>query len=311
VLTAMERFPDARTLVLGTSLPWYYRADERLETTERLIEMVDGAIASPVKGEIERLQRLRELSERWGGKANSEHVNKALALLDEAAKEIPQVARYATLYAATSMRHITRPLLVRPEVLSSAEEARFLPFIFNISEAEARNDYGDFHGGRLTARWGDAAFGRFMTAATGAAELFESTKNAPQQKWFEQTALSLRMWASAVRSVSNFVQAQRIRDRREKDLAGEPKPHHKRASPAGDPDFFAWYRIERDELDNTMELVRLLNAGGLNQFARAKNAQDEDAFLYGPDVVDTLTQKMRLMRRHWLDAQKFFAPPHI
>jgi hypothetical protein len=311
VIEAMERFPDARTMVLGVSLPWYYRQDERLDTTKRLMEVAEAVIASPVKGAISRSERLRQLSERWAGEANAERVFNAFTLLNEAKRERDLVGRYSTLYAATSMRHINRPLLLRPEVLSPAEEARFLPFIFNVSEGEARNDYADLHGGRIVRQWNDAAYPRFVAAATGAAEIFESIEKAPEQRWFRQLASSIRMWVSAMRSVNNFVQAQRIRDRRQEDIARGPLANYKGSSSAGDPDFFAWYRIVRDELDNTTELITLLNNGGLEQFARAKTAEQEDAFLFGPDVVETLVAKRLLMRKHWLDAQKYFAPPHI
>jgi hypothetical protein len=308
-LSAMERFPEARTLVLGSSLPWYYRADESLDTVSRLVDLVDSAISSPVKGEMPRLRRLRELAARWAGEANADRIAEAFSLLDEAVRQRAQVGRYSTLYAAVSTRHLTRPLLLRPEVLSPAEEARFLPFIFNISEGEARNDYADVHGGRIVGRWEDAAYPRFTAAALQAAALFEETRDAPEQRWFSQTALSIRMWVSAMQSVRNFVHAQRIRDARQKELAAPPHPHFKQAGSAGDADYFRWYQILRDELDNTAELIRLLDSGGLTHFAHARDPRDEDTFLFGPDVVPTLAEKRRLMRVHWLDAQKYFAPP--
>jgi hypothetical protein len=306
----MESFAGKRTLVLGTSLPWYYRADEPLDTATRLIDLVDGAISSPVNGLMPRFQRLRELTLRWGGEDHADRLFEAFCLLDEAVRQRAQVGRYSTLYAAVSTRHITRPLLLRPEVLSAAEEARFLPFVFNISESEARDDYADVHGGRIVGRWDAAAYQRFTAAALQAAAIFEKTNNAPEHRWFSQLAMSIRMWIGAMQSVGNFVHAQGIRDRRRQELAAPPPAHFKDAGSAGDPDYFRWYQLQRAELDNTAELVRLLNGGGLEYFARARNARDEDTFLLGPDVVDTLAAKQRLMRKHWLDAQKYFAPPH-
>jgi hypothetical protein len=117
------------------------------------------------------------------------------------------------------------------------------------------------------------------------------------------------MWVSAMQSVRNFVHAQRIRDARQKELAAPPHPHFKQAGSAGDADYFRWYQILRDELDNTAELIRLLDSGGLTHFAHARDPRDEDTFLFGPDVVPTLAEKRRLMRVHWLDAQNYFAPP--
>jgi hypothetical protein len=310
VLAGMEGYPQARTLVLGTSLPWYYRADEPLETVNRLIDIVETAIASPARGLMPRFRRLQELAARWGGEANADRIFEGFYRLDEALRQRAQVHRYSTLYAGVSTRHITRPLLLRPEVLGPADEARFLPFIFNISEVEARRDYVDVHGGRISRFWDDAAYPRFSAAALQAAAIFENARNAPEERWFAQLARSIRMWVSVMQSVRNFVHAQRIRDARQKDLAAPAPAHFKDAGSAGDPDNFRWYQIQRDELDNTAGLIRLLKDGGLAFFAHAKDARDEDTFLLGPDVIETLTAKRRLMREHWYDGQRYFAPPH-
>ena len=194
VLADMEKFsePQIRTLVLGTSLPWYYRADERPDTVERLLEIVETAIGSPGQGLIERFRKLRQLSARWGGEENAGRIAEAFSLVNEAAEASSQAGRYTTLYAGVSTRHINRPLLIKPEVLSPAEESYFLPFIFNISETEARSDYIDVHGGRIAFPANDPAYQRFVSTALRAATIFEQIRNAPQQAWLAQTARSLR-----------------------------------------------------------------------------------------------------------------------
>jgi hypothetical protein len=55
--------------------------------------------------------------------------------------------------------------------------------------------------------------------------------------------------------------------------------------------------IQRDEFDNTNELIGLLENGGLDLVARARDARSEDTFVIGPDVVGALRQKAQLMRR--------------
>jgi hypothetical protein len=312
LLTSMERYPDpqVRTVALGTCLPWYYRADEPLDTVARLVDIVEFSIASPAKGLMPRFRRLHELGARWGGKENADRVFEAFYLLEESVRLKAQLGRYSTLYAGVSARHITRPLLLRPEVLGPAEEARFLPFIFNVSEAEARNDYIDIHGGRLAGpAWNNSVYQRFLDTTLKAADILENVRQAPQEVWLRQMALSLRMWAVVVQSVHNFVNAQRIRDARQADLAKAAPAHFKKSGRSGDPDYFLWFQIQRRELDNTAELIRLLNNSGLDYFAHARRAEDEDTFLLGPDVVQTLEQKRVLMRRHWLDAQKYLTSP--
>src|ERR1035437_546238 len=114
--------------------------------------MVEDSIAEPARGTLPRLQKMRRLAERWSGEQNAERLFNAFYQMDEAFR-LKQAAapRYSTLYCGVSMRQITRPLLIRPDLLAPNEEAYFLPYVFNIHEAEARNDYIDLHGDRF---WG-------------------------------------------------------------------------------------------------------------------------------------------------------------
>jgi len=313
VLAEMEKFrdPRIRTLVLGTSLPWYYRADEPLDTVGRLIDIVEDGIASRSTGPMPRFQRLRTLTAKWGGEENADRLFEAFYLVDQAYTANAQVGRYSSLYAGTSTRMINRPLVLRPESLSPSDESYFLRFVFNQSETQARDDYIDIHGSRLRG-FGpdDPVFARFVSAALGAAAILEETRNAPQQAWFRRLALSLRMWVSVMESVRNFAAGQRIRDALGKQLAGPPSPTFKGSKPGGDPEYFAWYQAERRELDNSAELMRLLENGGMAWFAHAARPEEEDTFLFGPNLVETLAKKRQIMRAHWLDAQSYLAPPN-
>jgi len=313
VLESMERFaePQIRTLVVGTSLPWYYRADEPLDAVNRLIDIAGLAITLPTKGEVPRNRKLRELGAKWGGEKNIDRIVQAFYLVDEAARAATQLGRYSTLYAGVSTRQINRPLLIKPEVLSPAEEAYFLPFVFNVSETEARNDYLDVHGSRIPGfSSDDPAYRRFVCSTLRAASLLEQIRDAPQMAWLAQMARSLRMWVSVMESVANFDAGQHIRDAHQRELAATPPASFKQFEPTGNPDYFAWYRLERLELDNTATLIQLLNDGGLAYFAHARRAEDEDTFLFGPNLLQTLAIKRRIMRAHWLDAQKYLAPPN-
>ena len=66
----------------------------------------------------------------------------------------------------------------------------------------------------------------------------------------------------------------------------------------------------RDEFDNTNELIALLESGGIELVASARDPRYEDTFLMGPDLIGQLRKKADLMRAHWLDVQDYLAPPH-
>lgn len=313
VLSAMERYddPNTRTIIVNTT-PSYARFDERIETVERLIDIMEDCIKSPSHGMAARFDRLRQWAVRWGGKQNADRLFEAFYRVDEAMRlKQAAVPRYSNLYCGVSLRHLTRPLVIRPDLLSNKEESYFLPYIFNIHESEARNDYIDLHGSRFTGpgRWDDPGLRSALTDATTAARILESAKGAPEQKWFNQLGTSLKMWASEVRSIHNFYFAQLLRDRNEKALAGDPKIPDKLVTWTGDRDFIEWNNIQRDEFDNTNELIALLQNGGLPYLAHASIGKYEDTFFLGPDPIGALKRKAEIMRKHWLDVQDYLASP--
>ncbi len=127
---------------------------------------------------------------------------------------------------------------------------------------------------------------------------------------FRRMGTSLRIYASILRSSANFYAVQRIRDRNMDKLTAEPRLPPKVADWNGDPDLQLLNAFMRDELDNTTQLIGVLNNGGMRQILTAQDPADEDPFLLGPNLVDQLQTKCRIMRRHWLDAEQYLSTSH-
>jgi len=314
VIQSMERYQSSRmeTLSIGFSA-MYSRYEDTPEVVGKLIELVQDCIDRPTGDLSERLDRLKEVAGRWAGEANRERAFEAFYDM-HLAFELKEAAasRYSNFYCGVSMRHLTRPLLIKPELLESAEEAYFLPYVFNVRENEARMDYIDLHGGRMsgTASWDDGGLRRALGLARSAASRLENLDGAPEREFLNHLALSLKMWASEVRSIHNFYHAQLIRDAHAVVLAGAPRVPVKVANWDGEPGNLQWNEIMRDELDNTNELIALLEGGGIDLVARAGDPRYEDTFLLGPNLIDQLRKKADLIRKHWLDVQDYLAPPH-
>jgi hypothetical protein len=317
LLKSLERAadPEVREIDIDTCQAWYFRTEEALPVVKRLLDLVEDALSSPARGMFNRQEKAHALAVRWGCARNADAVMEAFDLVEESFRiyargnfrDVVLPQDYA--YAATN-RLLTRPLIIKPELLTREEEAYFLPYVFSADEQDARLDYNTAMGER---RVGPPEYRSFMYqsihgSALEAAQRFEkAATDAPEAAWFRQMALSLRLWASAVRSINNFCFAQLVRDRHQDDLAAPPRLLVSRRA-VSDPDLLLWNEIQRDELDNTNELINLLAAGGLDLFARAGNARDEDTFLYGPDVLDQMKTKVRIMREHWFDGQQYLAP---
>jgi hypothetical protein len=228
------------------------------------------------------------------------------------------VPQFTANYIGVSMRHITRPLVAIPQKLAPEEEAYWLPHVFNPRVQEARVDYIDFHGSRLSGPRGadDGSNPRVAPIATfgnrlnDVADRLQKLDGAGAEV-FRRMAISLRIYASVLRSCGNFYAVQRVRDRHVERFAGPPRTPPKVGDWFGDGDLQLLNEFMRDELDNTSALIELLESdGGMSQVLTAADRADEDTFLLGPDLIDQLRSKCRIMRRHWLDAEDYLSPPH-
>ena len=289
----------------------YDRAYERAATVAKVVDIVGDCIARPVKGFYPAHDRLRDLAGRWAGAGNADRLAEALYNMDQAFCLQEQIApRFKTLYCGVTMRHITRPLVIRPDLLTPDEEAYFLPHVFNIHTSEARMDYIDLHGARLEAD--PAVRDRLQPAldlAVNAATVLEDLAAAPHGPWLGELARGVRLWAAVIRSIANFFTAQLIRDRNSHLLDTESRIPTKTVTATGHPDIIAWNQVMRDELDNACELLQLIESDGPDVLCRAADSRYEDTFVLGPDIADQLRKKIDIMRAHWRDVEAYLATP--
>jgi hypothetical protein len=302
-----ENMPQRYSLSFGGS---YDRGTERMETVEKVIDIVEDHLANPAEeGLIPTLQNLQKLCVEWAGEESANRLFNAFVALDEALKlKQATIGGLSTLYWGVSTRHITRPLVIAPERLSPAEEEYFLPHIFNVSIDEACNDYMDIHGGGHNAIPMGTA-GNFLSELKSVYTSMEKITNAPEQEFLDNMAMALRIYSSVVRSCGNFNDAQIIRNRNQEVLAGPIHRPNKIPTWTGDQDLLDFNQIMRDELDNTTELIELLENGGMDLINHAKDPALEDTFLLGPDLIENLKQKRIIMLDHWLDIEDYMTSP--
>jgi hypothetical protein len=304
---------------------FYDRSYERLDTSEKMIEVIDGFLAKPAFGPIAILQRAREICHRWVGPQRGDALFEAMIELHECLKyKKAALPRLSAIYGGVSLRYITRPLLVLPERLTAEEERYFLPHVFNVSHERARTDYIDVHGTRLCPEWMcsdstdprvwaiDALRSRLNRVATtieGVAGVAGDADGGDAECW-RKMGTALRVFGNVLRSCGNFFAVQIARDRHAERFAAPPDLPPARSVVAGHPDLTLLNELMRDELDNTAETLALLQREGLDVLSHAASPSDEDTFLLGPDLLAQLQQKQTLMSAHWRDAEGYFFTPN-
>jgi hypothetical protein len=288
----------------------YDRAYEHMGAISTFIGMLVDNLSNPSREEVITEERqLYQLCTKWAGEENADRLFKAFLALGKA-KEYKNAALGSAsgIYWGVTCRHITRPLVVAPDRLSAEEEAYFMPYVFNPSEKEARMDYTDIHGSHHTISSG--VVNKYVSMIDSVAvDVANASNNAPEKDFLQNIAKALKIHGSIFRSIGNFAEAQAIRDRNEDKLSMPPHRPSKAATWEGDPDLQTFTAIMRDELDNTLELIDVLEDGGMEFISHADNPDYEDTFLLGPNLIDQLKLKRKIMLKYWTDIEGYMATP--
>ncbi|KPL09790.1 MAG: hypothetical protein AMS26_22405, partial [Bacteroides sp. SM23_62] len=288
----------------------YDRGHERLETVEKFFDLlVDQLGTPPSEGTIASMQQLYSICEKWAGDSSAERLFNAFLGIEEANKYRRAALRGPSgIYWGVSARQITRPLVVAPDRLSPEEEAYFLPHVFNPSEQEARMDYTDIHGSHREVS--KAAVDPYVSRINRAIRLMEGIDdNAPEKGFILDMVKALKIHSSIFRSLGNFGEAQAIRDHNAEKLSAAPHRPSKTPTWEGDPDLQEFISVMRDELDNTQDLIDLLEDGGMAFICHADDPKYEDTFLLSPDLIEQLKKKRKIMLDHWTDIEDYMTMP--
>ena len=288
---------------------FYGRGNESDIVTRLTLDMIADYLQHNGNDEPNSSKELHRYAQQWGGNGNAEELYQALSDLNKAfAYKAGNIGNLNSINWGVAARMIDRPLVAVPQRLSREEETYFLPYVFNVSLDEARMDYLDIQGGRWQTK-PDSIKVYVNMIGSVCKKLNAVNKQAPEYEFIRQLALSLRIHESLVRSCGNFAIAQKIRDDNAVKLNGPIHRPGKEGTWAGDSDIITFNTVMRDELDNTEQLIRVLENGGINNVCRAKDPHHEDTFLLGPDIVNQLKKKRKIMLDHWRDIEDYMATP--
>ena len=301
---------DPAKTVFITFRASYDRDCEHFGAIDKFIDLLIDNLNNPVQeGILAEQEQLVQLCKKWAGESSTHQLVNAFLALKRANEYKSETLNGASgIYWGVTTRNITRPLVVAPDRLSAQEEAYFMPYVFNSSEKEARMDYTDIHGGHKTLTAGVvnnyvAMIGKVISS------LDSVSQNAPEKIFLQNIEKALKIHSSIFRSIGNFAEAQAIRDRNKEKLATTPHRPDKTPTWKGDPDLQAFNAIMRDELDNTQKLIEVLENGGMEFISHAKKTKYEDTFLLGPNLIEQLKQKRKIMLNHWTDIEEYLASP--
>jgi hypothetical protein len=304
-----------RTILFSLSSE-YQKAFTELPSLELLLQLTRAFLEKPARGRRAQLALLEEVAARLYGSEAAEPMLEAWCALHEhfLLRSVWPRPNHYLMYGGLSARWLTRPLVAFPARLTPEEEGFWLPHVFVGFGDEARRNILDLHGGRAADVAGpsrDASvrnnwFGTVDSSLARAGRAFAAAaeKGVEVARLTAQAiAVSRCLWKSCRHALDFGLLMEHAVPRGGMWVLGE--------KPEGDPERLRVYQLVRDELDNSLELIGLLESGGSEVIATAATPEDEDTFILGPDLAGQLRKKRAIMLAHWREFDEVFIPPHL
>ncbi|HZY73712.1 MAG TPA: hypothetical protein VFE22_11445, partial [Edaphobacter sp.] len=144
----------------------------------------------------------------------------------------------------------------------------------------------------------DTAIGHLEAASNSARQAAEKARDKQARDEMKALVLRLRALTCVVRNAMLTAKYQVFLDRtkaRNTELADQM------IGPKGTPEE-ALRTIEAD-IENTKELIKLLESSPVPLLAMASTPQEEDVFTFGPDLVTQLRRKIEITNNHLREHQ--------
>ena len=232
-----------------------------------------------------------------------------------------------TFLGPVMLRWLVRPMVPHQEMLTEAERSYWEPYIYQsaASQPESYLDYLNGTGKPMAATWDEATpkciavDGIDATLKSAAAVLeraAEKTSSKDAAKKLINDARRIRAKASVYLTVRHFFQMgtliyERDRDNARAEKAGlvDPAVPDLSQGSMGSHGLFFMFRAMRWELDNTNELIRLIEESPVPLIVQTRDKAREGALIMGPDLLDGLKKKVAAMVKYWRTAEKGYYLP--
>jgi hypothetical protein len=218
------------------------------------------------------------------------------------------------MYGVVHQRWINRPFVLFPEELTEDERLYYRRFQFQALDEKHANDLLDMQNIEC-ARGFSAAFLLSETARKAAASfnkaisLLEDLKGKKPELKDKAVMLTrrLKVYNCLIKTCVNAALFQDLVDHI--DFSTEPALDC-RWPARNDPRIEQYQNIIRSEIDNAYELAGLLE-GYEEQIFHMDSEENEDIFVFGPNLVSQIRKKAEIMLNHELDGNRVFERHNI
>jgi hypothetical protein len=272
----------------------------------------------PMRTLSQRLTALRAFAVTEVGEDQADNLLEAWSALNDVKQNLDVLDFGGMLrFGHVLNRWINRPMVPFPADLTDAEKADYRAFIFQAKGEDQANDLIDIQAMRMYEGYGaKLLFQRDIETALPRAQralgLFGTIRDAqsdPAKKaYWDLTAKRTQALIYLMISADDMVAYQAQLDR-VKQIGAKPETDPVLGVQSG------WDRTDlmetaRKEIDNTVNLQRLLQSTSEPILDLAPTQGEETIMHLGPNLIPQLKHKIDTMNAHWRDYDRLFTVPN-
>ena len=210
-------------------------------------------------------------------------------------------------------RWLTRPLVVFPEELTPEEKAYYRNYQFQArteADADRLNDMqATVWCAGESARWMlwqnlEHAKNPLDKAIRMIDELLAKSDIGDYAFDLRELKLKLRMYKCIMINANNVIHFQSILDRTDKEAGVQDQTLA--IEEQGDPRYYKMEGIIREEIDNTYEMIAILDEAKTPILSCTPTVESKYIMKFGPDVRKDLCRKIEIMMAHKQDLSRLY-----
>ena len=218
-----------------------------------------------------------------------------------------------SMLGTVHQRWLTRPLVAFPSELTEEEKSYYRPYLFQAGTEEEADNLVNMQGtiwlGGESARFNFRNFSRkaiyhIKSAIDIVDELLSADDLGDYKEDLKEQKLRLKLFGYIMRNQKNVVTFQSIIDRTNFD---EPPVDTTLAiDEQGDKRYYKVMNIIREEVDNTYEIIKILDEAKTNILNCTDTEENEDIMNFGPELKKDLLKKIDIMEKHKMDFERVY-----
>jgi hypothetical protein len=309
--------------VLG--IPHVFRVAEQLQdawgdqTTNRTFmidepnvpeyfELVRQFRSNPTTTMIGRMQNILRTAEHFAGPENAHHVMQAWDKISRAAEIVRWLSGDPVMLVGTvNQRWINRPLVPFPMELIPEEKDYYRKYLFQANSEEEAADLMNLQGFEVINGFsGTMITGTQFTQAIAllqsAIDDIGKVTKSPDDQW----AVLQKRVRTLICFYRNALYTSQYQDILDRSDYSKPPAEQNIYPMEGDQKLREIQIVTRHDIDNTNELIRLLETSRVPLVQTASTKEEEDIFTLGPDLIDQLKKKVAITLKHQLEVHRLY-----